>query len=1592
MASAASDPQDPDRESDGLRDGESFNPATFYSFNRMPQRRSSPLNSTSRDYEVYFTNIETVLDKLKEVFDHLIRTLVNEIEHDMPNHSHRIRLVLNAPTLNYPIHIPFYSPEDFDVDLVLNEIQRVVNSNESFDISNNIKVNILSVSLPSMGGKKIGGIDNRMVPDIKCFKKQKKAVISIHSASETPDCLLRGLAVGMALLKRNNSKQKSHLYRESAQKTEKNHLLHSLRTDKTFDIHKIKPNLQALFDPFADTHLEVNNYSISKLGLEELQYICECETLAEFCVSLYDCNFMGAFLKSFNQQSDKHIDLLYDSQTNHVDVITSMKALFMARFYCYACHKPFSTTKHLCSASGCLLCRQPTCRNTQGFVCLDKNVEDHRVLLLECSQCGYKLRSQKCLDCHISSGVCHQYVKCHECNSTISKQSSASHMCSRKRCNVCSVYYFTQLQIKTTSERNVVHQCFVQHPSGQKRKHPLGEPEVEEGAASIKRTRVEIADEEKQQQPVSSSGKSIGDDSIWVFDIETDQSCEFDGFHKPILLIAKTLTGHEDIFLGYDCINKFCQSVFSDLQRVRKEEWFVAHFGSGFDFLPILEWLYAQHKFVPKILLRGNKVVSLKVGNKRFIDSYLFIPVPLSSFPKTFGIKDAAKGYFPHFLSSSEAISLSSPSSGEEDPKPGGKQLHSYRRCPKNKDCSLRQLVSHDCNHCLAFITGRDALDTEEFMMEAGQFPPPCLFGIKNMKKADEVATFLRWHQQKCTEYQTRQTKYDFCGELTLYCRSDVELLRKGFTEYRRLIKSICSDIDPFQVACTAASACNYIYRQLFMPRDSIAILPLHGYSGNEKTSFPATLWLKWLESIANTKIAAAKTKQKLRMYRAGGGSKYSTGREQKLSCYKADGLLIYCDPDKTKLDVHKAVVCEFFGCFFHGCLTCYPDRAEINRKIGMTMDQIYTSTVTERLNWYEQQKKSKKCWKTSDGYHYVVYDVFYVWECEFKDVLAGENVPSHASNKVVADDDTSDGWILSATDLDKNESRSKLLAIALEQNIYSPLRARDAFVGGRTENFVSWWTKQCSEEIFCYTDICSLYPFVNARCVYPHGHPDIVVTANEESLSSDDGGGAADGGSGSGVQVGEEGAGEITLFENQRKLDLSGFIAFAAPSSREKFKQANLSQIPRTYIEEAIQDDNIFGLIKCCVLPPSDLLIPVLPYKCNAKLFFPLCRSCAESRTTSLNNRSLEMTSNLCEHYTVQDRSFWGTYVSVEIQLALKKGYRIVDVSEVWSWSKTKRTTNLFKDYINTFLKIKTEASGWPEDCSCNNHDSNDKICPHRERYLREYFEKEHIRLEPQKIQKNEGLRFIAKILLNSFWGYLGMRDNMPKTKYINSYRDVIEHFTSKTKRVTDAALVGDDLMLLQYQLIDDAADSPRKTNVILAAFTTAHARVILYNYLSKIKNQENILYCDTDSVMYVHDTRTSHDFDISTGSFLGDMTDELPRGVEIDKFWSAGPKFYCFTGQDTSKQTDYSVFKIKGVTLNRCVERYFNPDTFKRLVLGETHLLESPFTTMNRSVKRGTIQTKYFNKKSRVTNSKRIYNSISGKSVPFGYLFNTN
>ena len=93
----------------------------------------------------------------------------------------------------------------------------------------------------------------------------------------------------------------------------------------------------------------------------------------------------------------------------------------------------------------------------------------------------------------------------------------------------------------------------------------------------------------------------------------------------------------------------------------------------------------------------------------------------------------------------------------------------------------------------------------------------------------------------------------------------------------------------------------------------------------------------------------------------------------------------------------------------------------------------------------------------------------------------------------------------------------------------------------------------------------------------------------------------------------------------------------------------------------------------------------------------------------------------------------------------AIEKGYQILKIHEVWHFPV--HTDELFKEYVNTFLKIKQEASGYPKDCVTEEQ---------KQAYIEEYYEHEGIRLDPEKIEYNPGLRSLAKLMLNSLWSML--------------------------------------------------------------------------------------------------------------------------------------------------------------------------------------------------------------------------------------------
>ncbi|XP_052691944.1 uncharacterized protein LOC128169970 [Crassostrea angulata] len=216
--------------------------------------------------------------------------------------------------------------------------------------------------------------------------------------------------------------------------------------------------------------------------------------------------------------------------------------------------------------------------------------------------------------------------------------------------------------------------------------------------------------------------------------------------------------------------------------------------------------------------------------------------------------------------------------------------------------------------------------------------------------------------------------------------------------------------------------------------------------------------------------------------------------------------------------------------------------------------------------------------------------------------------------------------------------------------------------------------------------------------------------------------------------------------------------------------------------------------LAKVKVLPPRGLFHPVLGYRSYEKLTFQLCRSCVERQ---------QKEPCACSD---ADRVLTGTYCTPELLKAIEKGYKILKIYEVYHWEDStqydpsSKTGGLFAPYINMFLKIKQEASGRPDWVK-----TEDDLA----RYIEMYEQREGIRLDPDNIEHNPGLRSLM---------------------------------ANPTIEIQDFNIIDDHhLMLTTKRTSEDMCD-PGHSNVFLASFTTCWARLKLYELLDMLKTR--VLY----------------------------------------------------------------------------------------------------------------------------------------------------
>ena len=1347
-----------------------------------------------------------------------------------------IRIYISHPQLQKAIIVPPTYLGHLNSELILEHIDNVLYSAGEIPADDSLEINAAVVELIRGKGRK---------PLINLDKdiSSKRSFVKIKNSDNS--CLPRAIIVGYRhLLARenpNNTEIQKHYTRVrdsrgKAQGVEAKSLRHSvgIAQDKIGMIEDV---------PLYEDYLKVSIVVISsRIGNKRV--------------------YNGS------KKYDRKIFIYHSGQGDqgHFDTITKMNAMMCKQYYCNTCDKGFkSSTSHKCS-EWCNICGRSNCKMINVKTCTD---------------CNKVCRSEDCWNAHklqkkISRGknkgttipsLCEQNYQCPDCGLNMKRDSRdvTLHECGEIKCKVCQEYH---LEIDQ-------HQCYM--------RAFLSDVEPDKFIFYD----FECTQEDGKHKPNFVVAQSICSqcESNPVTDKATCRNCgsrcsicdkfnqkEKDWEREPCVGCGK----RQVIFSGVNTQKEFCSWL---IHEQHKYVTAIAHNARAYDAYFIYEYLMENSIIPEPSIFNGSKIMYMKVGkglNIRIIDSLNFLPMSLANLPKSFGLEEMKKGFFPHFYNTTEH--------------------------------------QHDILPCLPAMEHYDP---------------------DSMSK-DRRSEFLEW-------YRTHETQpFDFQKEMREYCISDVDILLKACWKFRELLRSETGErdmvedpddltlrevlknaVDPF-CFLTIASVCMGIFRAKFLEetwsvltdqeakthpnckhdsmcecqwlkarkvnacapleifyngdwipkkdvqlvkekfvKSLIGLIPTHGYSGKNKHSNESLEWLlllqkHWLDRGKLINIQHARSE---------GGEKIVTckGINRNIR-YRLDGYFEFGG---------KKFACEYNGCNFHGCLKCYPRDREKIMNDGKSMAQRYRETVLK-----EQRLKEAG------------YIVLTKWSCVFQ--------------------------------REKNNPQVKEFINSL--GIQDPINIRDSYFGGRTNALVLHKEFTDGEKGY-YVDFTSLYPDILKYKRFPIGHPQRIINTFEPCY--------------------------LKPCDGSCIYDTCDGQHWALP---------------------------YFGVMKATFRPPSNLLHPILPLKCNGKLKFPLCYKCActESREQCT-----------CPD---QDRCFTHTYCTPEIEVAMNLGYEIVLVHEVLHWPETEmydpqtKKGGLFTGYINTFLKLKQQASGFPE---------NVKSEEEKNRYIDKYFNHEGILLERDFIKKNPGLRSLSKLALNSFYGKFGQNTNMRKTEFVTDVGTLYNLFTDPSKQISDFHIMNDNVIEVEFSNTPDFEPQSVNTNVTIASFCTSWARLKLWSVMQKLGPR--VLYHDTDSIIF--SVKDSDEYIPPLGEYLGDLTSELTckelgckipncEGHWIVEFVSCGPKNYAYR-----VNTGQIACKVRGFSLNYRSSLVLNFQTMKEVLCNWLYNSPQELITVKTELRRDKHQPQVYNRVVSkhygvVYDKRKILPDLS--TVPFGFRFN--
>ena len=163
--------------------------------------------------------------------------------------------------------------------------------------------------------------------------------------------------------------------------------------------------------------------------------------------------------------------------------------------------------------------------------------------------------------------------------------------------------------------------------------------------------------------------------------------------------------------------------------------------------------------------------------------------------------------------------------------------------------------------------------------------------------------------------------------------------------------------------------------------------------------------------------------------------------------------------------------------------------------------------------------------------------------------------------------------------------------------------------------------------------------------------------------------------------------------------------------------------------------------------------------------------------------------------------------------------------------------------------------------------------------------------------------------------------------TKLVADVAELYKYMTDPTLKILNWHIVTEDIVYLEYEQLSEFEVGNSVTNLYIASFTTAYARLKLYEVLELL--QGNLYYCDTDSCVFKH---SAGDPMPELSNLLGGLVSELPTGVHITDFVATAPKSYSM-----KLSNGECVTKIKGFQLNHFNSQVLNFEALKNMVFNQ-------------------------------------------------------